>query len=198
MLGSNFVFERTDMVKKDKVGSALMKYNKAILNNPHDYRAYNNRGNLYLQMGNYKRAISDYNKAIEENPEFALVYINRGYAYQEMGFYELSIADYSKAIELNPLNSMAFNNRGFTFLLMGKYEEAEIDIKKALEISPDNIYALNSMAEFHAIQDNKDEACRWLRIAIDKGFNNWNYIKTSKTYDNIRNHPCFKEIVSKR
>ena len=33
--------------------------------------------------------------------------------------------------------------------------------------------------------------------AIGKGYNNWSYIKTSKTYDNIRNSPCFIEIISR-
>jgi TPR repeat protein len=27
-----------------------------------------------------------------------------------------------------------------------------------------------------------EEAAQWLRRAIEKGYNNWHYIKTSKTY----------------
>lgn len=186
------------MLKRDKTDIALSKYTRCITKNRSDYRAYNNRGNIYLQKGLYIRAISDYNKAIEINPNFSLAYINRGCAHQEMRLYDFAIQDYTKAIELDPSNSMAFNNRGFTFLLMGSYKEAEADIKRSLQISPDNIYALNSMAELHAALRNEIEACRWLRKAIEKGFNNWNYIKTSKTYDNIRNAPCFKEITARR
>lgn len=185
------------MLKRDKTNIALSKYNMAISKNRSDYRAYNNRGNIYLQKGLYIRAISDYNKAIEINPNFTLAYINRGCAHQEMGLHDFAIEDYSKAIELDPSNSMAFNNRGFTFLLIGRYEDAEADLKKSLEISPDNIYALNSMAELKASLKNEAEACRWLQRAIEKGFNNWHYIKTSKTYDNIRSAPCFKEIIQK-
>jgi len=41
-----------------------------------------------------------------------------------------------------------------------------------------------------------EEACAWLRRAIEKGYNNWHYIKTSKTYRLIRNHPEFQKIIA--
>jgi Flp pilus assembly protein TadD len=83
-------------------------------------------------------------------------------------------------------------------MLMGIYEEAERDIRKALELSPNNIYALNSMAELCAARHDAVEACRWLRRAIEMGYNNWSYIINSKTYDNIRNDPCFKRFILRK
>ncbi|MCL0083910.1 hypothetical protein M1N77_05230 [Thermodesulfovibrionales bacterium] len=77
------------------------------------------------------------------------------------------------------------------------FEEAERDIKKSLEINPDNIYALNSMAELSSAKNNPEETCRWLKKAIEKGFNDWKYIETSKTYDSIRNSQHFISIVHK-
>ena len=81
---------------------------------------------------------------------------------------------------------------------MGNLDAAEADIQASLRLNPDNIYALNSMAEIHAARDNAEEACRWLHQAIEKGYNNWNYIRTSKTYNNIRNAPCFLEIMKNK
>ena len=79
---------------------------------------------------------------------------------------------------------------------MGKLEEAERDLRKSLELNPNNIYALNSMAELYSVKNEPLEACRWLKKAIEKGYNNWDYIRTSKTYDNIRNAQCYREIMS--
>ena len=81
-------------------------------------------------------------------------------------------------------------------MLMGELESAERDINIALEISPNNIYALNSMAELFAARNEPEHACQWLREAIEKGYNNWNYIKTAKTYNNIRSFDCFKSIIA--
>ncbi len=176
----------------------IAKYSRAIEERPDNHRAYNNRGIAYQRKGLYHLSIDDFNRAVELNPFFVQAYINRGNAYQEMGQYEHSISDLNKAIELDLGNSMAYNNRGFTFILMGKYEEAERDIRKSLEISPNNIYALNSMAELHAARNNAPEACEWLHLAMKNGYNNWSYIKTSKTYDNIRNSPCFKNLIFRK
>ena len=53
------------------------------------------------------------------------------------------------------------------------------------------------MAEFYSVLGNAPDACKWLKKAIDKGYNNWAYIKTSGTYNNIRAAACFKEIITK-
>ena len=92
---------------------------------------------------------------------------------------------------------MPYNNRGFTFLLMGKHDAAEENLMRSLELNPNNIYALNSMSELNAARNNAEEACNWLRKAIEKGYNNWNYLKMSRTYDNVRNAPCFQRIIEK-
>jgi len=80
---------------------------------------------------------------------------------------------------------------------MGKLEEAERDLKKSIELNPNNIYALNSMAELFAAKGMPEEACKWLKEAIKKGYNNWKYLETSKTYDSVRHHPCFQSILRK-
>ena len=121
-----------------------------------------------------------------------------GRVYMQTGQYELAIADYDKAITLKPDNGMPYNNRGFAFLLMGNLDAAEADIADSLKLNPDNIYALNSMAEIYAARNDAEEACNWLKRAIEKGYNNWHYIRTSKTYDHIRNAPCFRTLAEHR
>jgi tetratricopeptide (TPR) repeat protein len=184
------------MVKKWKYDRAIFRCRKAIELNPDDHIAYKNRGNAYYKKKLYDLALADYNKAIKLNPGFVVAYNNRGIVYQVIGQSDLAIADYNKAIELNPQNGMPYNNRGFTLLLLGRLEEAERDIRKSLELNAGNIYALNSMAELYAAKNDPIEACKWLKKAIEKGYNNWSYIKTSRTYNDIRNSSCFKEIIS--
>jgi Flp pilus assembly protein TadD len=177
--------------KRDPIGH----YSHLIRLDPQNYRAVNNRGNEYEKRGHHDLAIADYNHALEMRPDFTIVYINRGNAYQKVGEYEKALEDYNKAIQLNPHSDMAYNNRGFHLILMGKLDAAEHDIRIALEISPNNIYALNSMAELYAAKNDAEKACQWLHEAIEKGYNNWNYIKSSKTYNNIRLSECFKKMI---
>ena len=65
--------------------------------------AYRNRGNTYLRLGDYAKAISDYSKAIEMHPDsraFASVYKDRAAAYFYVKEYDKSLADVNKAESL--------------------------------------------------------------------------------------------------
>jgi len=60
---------------------------------------YNNRGKVYEEKGDNKKALKDYNKAIELDNKFVFAYINRGnlYAISE-GTFKMAIDDYKKAL----------------------------------------------------------------------------------------------------
>jgi tetratricopeptide (TPR) repeat protein len=174
---------------------AIADYSKAIEIDPGFHKAYNNRGNIYTIKGEYDRAIADYTKAIEINPRFDKAYSNRGIVFTIKGEYDRAVDDYTKAVEINPNLDMAYNNRGVNYLRMSEFREAEKDIKRALTLNPDNLTAYVSMAEFYSLINENDDACKWLTTAIDKGFNDFRYIKTYKSFENMRNLSCYQELI---
>ena len=103
----------------------------AIEMNPRNARAYSNRGNIYIEKGQYDKAMSDFNKAIEIKPKYAKAYNNRGGAYHRKGQYDKAIVDYTKAIEIDPRYAMAYNNRGLAYYRKEDYEKAWDDVHKA-------------------------------------------------------------------
>jgi tetratricopeptide (TPR) repeat protein len=111
-------------------------YQTTIDLNPTCSMAYNNRGIIYNDLGNYKQAIEDYGRAIEINPGFAVFYINRGVAYYVLGNYKQAIEDYGRAIEIKPGNAQAYNNRGNAHARLGNYKQAIEDYGRAIEINP--------------------------------------------------------------
>ena len=46
-------------------------------------------------------------------------------------------------------------------------------------------------------KNNIDEFTDWLKKAIDKGFNDWNTIRTDEDLETIRNSPYYIEIIAK-
>ena len=106
--------------------------------------AYNNRGTIYYEKGEYDMAIADFNKAIEINPRYIEAYYNRGKAYNAKKQYESAISDYSKAIEINPKLAAAYTNRGSIYKAMGQYALAISDYDKAIEINPAFAEAYNN------------------------------------------------------
>ena len=63
---------------------------------------YYNRGNAYLDLKRYRKAIADYDEAVRIRPRYAKVYFNRGLAYQRLGDRRLAIANYRTAYKLRP------------------------------------------------------------------------------------------------
>ncbi|MBZ0308821.1 MAG: tetratricopeptide repeat protein, partial [Anaerolineae bacterium] len=55
---------------------------------------YHNRGNVYVDLGEYNRAIADYDQAIMLGPNYANAFWGRGNAHYELGNYDQAIADY--------------------------------------------------------------------------------------------------------
>jgi tetratricopeptide (TPR) repeat protein len=190
------VFSVMSHIKIRAWKDSLTMYGDVLDKYPNLALAYDNRGSARAALKDYTGAIADYNRALELRPDFATVYANRAYIYQKMGNYKKALEDDTRAIQNNPRSDMAYNNRGFHLMLMGELESAERDISIALEINPKNIDALNSMAELFAARNDPETACKWLGKAVEKGYNDWNYLKTSGTYENIRASVCFRRIIA--
>lgn len=61
---------------------AITNYNLAIENNPHNPVHYFNRGNVYLNMKDFKRAIDDFDIAIDKEPTNPKFYHAKGLTFQ--------------------------------------------------------------------------------------------------------------------
>jgi lipoprotein NlpI len=138
-----------------------------IERNPACWMAYNNRGNGYAGLGNYRQAIEDYDKAIKIKPGFADAYMNRGVAYAGLNNYAQAIKDYDKALEIKPDSAEAYNNRGVAYNVLGNYRQAIDDFSRAMEIKPGHagIYYLNRGIAYNGL-GNYNQAIEDLSRAI--------------------------------
>jgi tetratricopeptide (TPR) repeat protein len=70
--------------------------NRAIKINPSYAQAFNNRGLIYYQQGNFNRSVSDYSRSIEINNNYMPAYFNRMISYYAAKEYALARADLDK------------------------------------------------------------------------------------------------------
>ncbi len=99
---------------------------------------YNNRGNTYYVLGNYKQAIEDYDRAIEIKPDYTDAYNNRGIAYTYLSNYRQAIEDFNRAIEINPSYTKAYLNRGVAYARLGNNNLAVNDLKTAAKLGDEH------------------------------------------------------------
>jgi len=137
---------------------ALEYLNKAISLDPKYGDAYNNRGLVWLDKGDYDRAMADYTKAIELDPRDSTAYDNRGNIWYDKGDYYRAIADYTKAIELDSRHAIAFFNRGLVLIKQGDCDRAITDFTKAIELNPRYTTAYYNRAVTYRICNNSSKS----------------------------------------
>jgi tetratricopeptide (TPR) repeat protein len=174
---------------------AMGDYNKAIELNRDFTDAYSNRGTVYFILRQYQLCIEDFSHAIRLHPDNALSYKNRGNAYFELGRYQTAIDDYNKAIRLKPDYVTVYNNRGNAYSELGQQQQAIQDYEEAIRLNPDDFFPYYNAACCFAIQKNDKQACYFLILATEKGFDNVSQLKKDHDLDNIRNSACFIRLV---
>jgi tetratricopeptide (TPR) repeat protein len=100
------------------------------------YFAYNDRGVIYSDLGQYDRAIEDYDRALSLKSDFAVAYNNRGWAFGMKGLYDRAMEDFAKAILLKRDYAEAYNNRGVINFGRGLLNTAIEDFSRAIAFNP--------------------------------------------------------------
>ena len=92
------------------------------------------RGNAYLAVRNYERAVSDYTRALEGAPRCPEIYFNRAVAHEKAGRYSRALEDYSSALDVDPQYVRACCNRASLRWLQGDRDRALEDMKRAARL----------------------------------------------------------------
>jgi tetratricopeptide (TPR) repeat protein len=139
--------------------NSITLFNHALQVTKNNYLAHNNRGNAYIDLGQYQRAIEDYNEAICLNPDYAPTYNNRGNAYIGLGQYQRAIEDYNKAILRKTDFADAYNNRGVAYARLGQHQRIIEDFNKAIHLNPDYVDAYKNRGIAYFMQGNNKLGC---------------------------------------
>lgn len=115
---------------------AIEVLSKVIQLDPVNADAYNDRGNAYADLKQYKRAIEDYTQAVKLNPAFASAFYNMGKIHDDLQQFQLAITNYNQAIIIDQTFTKAYINRGITYAYIKKYRLAIDDYTKAIKLNP--------------------------------------------------------------
>jgi len=114
-------------------GPALADLDKALDLDPRSTRAYNERGQIYLENGDPRKAIQEFSKSIQVNPTLE-GYYQRGEAYEKLGEHQKAIADFDAAIGEFREAPYAYRARGVAKRNSGDRDGAAADEEKAQRI----------------------------------------------------------------
>jgi polyferredoxin len=92
------------------------------------------RGNRFLDLMEYDKAIAIYNRALNEFPSNHEIRAALALAYKQKGDYSRAIAEYKVLISSNPDNAALHNNLGTVYYRNENYDLAIEEYKKALQL----------------------------------------------------------------
>ena len=131
---------------------AIYHYTTAIHLNSQMPAAYNNRGNAYAALGNFRDAIRDYEMALSFDPEAAWVHDNLGMAHVGQGNYTGAVRDHNRAILLDPSAPKSYCLRGEARLHLAEWDGARADLTVAMDMGYDIVvsfrYGYKNVADF--------------------------------------------------
>ena len=132
---------------------------------------------------------------LKTSPHNAELNYRLGNLYLGRGELNNAVAQFEKALALKPNFPEALNNLALAYAAGRQYDRALAAFKKSVELEPDNPSNYYNIAVVSALQDKPDEAMQWLKEAVDKGYRNWELIKSDKDLANIRHLEEYKQLV---
>ncbi|MCR4881393.1 MAG: hypothetical protein K6A44_05510 [bacterium] len=149
---STAYYRKYDLFSQEgKKQEALDCINKAIECSPDDEvmdYAYSERGSLYLELGDYERALRDFDIYISKNKESSIgdfydTYQKMGIIKENIGDYEGALADYNEALKLIEVDIIKLPENKEKYptpeVKWDEYEKQLKDDKQKIQIAIENL-----------------------------------------------------------
>ena len=170
---------------------ALKEFNEQVVENPSEDGGYLNIGSVYLQLGQWDKAIQYLQKALSIRPSVQ-AYSNLGTAYYDLGRYQDAIPMYQKALALEPAHAAVMVNLAGAYARTGQPEMASETYNRAitllyqqLDVNPQDSEKLGLLASCYAAQRHMERARIFITRALKIDPDDRELLYTKATIDAI-------------
>lgn len=132
-------------------------------------RAYNNRGNYYLERKEYEKAYADLTASIKISPNYFTALKNMAILLEKRGQYAQASDYTTRLISIAPNEverADAYLIRGLTYYKLGAYEKAIEDEQKAIKLAPNHHGPYLNLSTVYDKQGKYQEALDFVDKAI--------------------------------
>jgi len=98
-------------------------------------RCYLHRGEAFVHLQEYTKAVADFSALIKLEPKNHKHYLSRAWANTFLKQYKMQIADDTTAIGMNPNSQWAYENRAWAYEQLGQHGLAQNDFKMAKKLA---------------------------------------------------------------
>lgn len=182
---------------------AVESYTRALELNPSYYDALINRGNAYMDLKQYQKALDDYNAALIIG-DFPNAYCGRGDAYFAMKNYDQAITEYKKSLSLYPNSTHCYCYLASSYFELEQYDNAvdaaqmthdidpSFEDQRLFEIQARSYYELKS---YNQALTNINKALGMGEFSLGYYYRGLIYQAMGKNEDAIRDFEYFLSII---
>jgi tetratricopeptide (TPR) repeat protein len=141
-------------------------WNHALACTARNDTAHNNLGQVFLQKGNMKGAITQYQEALQINPRSVETLLNLGNALCQEGKLDEAITRLQQALVIKPDFADAHDSLGNALRQQEKLDEAIGQFQKAVQIKPDSAEAQDNLGNALCQKGKLDEGISHFQQAL--------------------------------
>jgi tetratricopeptide (TPR) repeat protein len=186
------------LLHQGKLKAAASYFRKALDKKSDFAEARDNLEKVMTAQNRFTEKLAQIRAETERHPEDADLYLKLGDLYKEQGEFDDALKHYQKALLLRPDSLPIIKKLAIVHAMRGRYDEAIELLNKMITLQPDDTEPYYYMAGIFSKQNNINASIAWLKIAIAKGYNNWDRLKIDSNFDNIRETSFFKALVASK
>lgn len=123
-------------------------------------------------------------------------FLHQGAALMQEGRFEAARKEFKKAVAIAPARGEAYNGVGVTFAMRQDYDSAIDWYKKGLEAAPGFGDLYYNLACAYSRSDKASMAVRYLKLAVSKGWTDFDVMDRDADLSAVRDTPEFAAIRS--
>jgi tetratricopeptide (TPR) repeat protein len=186
------------LVRKGDMEGAIWHFREALRLDPANEGARENLDRAEEMRSRFEEEAGELKGALEADPNNAGIYVKLGDMYRSRGGTGEAIEYYRGALEVDEGYLPALSRLAVVYGVRGEEEKALEVLKKVVELRPDSAGAYYNIACIYSRQGDVDESVLWLKGAVERGFDDWELLKTDKDLDNIRGSEYCRELMEGR
>jgi tetratricopeptide (TPR) repeat protein len=160
-------FEANKYFENKEYTKALQLFDEVLYNEPNDFMALLQKGNILSLQEKHKEAIECYDKVLSIDPSNVKILKDKGLSLVNLHENEKAIECYDKVLEIDSKDEKALYFKGVSFFNLLKYVQAIEYFDDVLRINSNYVDALKYKGKVFDISNKFDEAIECLDKAIE-------------------------------
>ncbi|MFZ5572846.1 MAG: tetratricopeptide repeat protein [Thermodesulfobacteriota bacterium] len=182
------------LIDQKKVEEGIHHYKEALRLKPNHPEAPDNLRKAQTGLDQINARILSLEKQITKEPENEEILYRLGYLYYRKGHFQTAETFYRKALSFQDGSVKILNALAMLYAETEREPEAIALLEQIAALEPGNPSVSYNLACLYARANKSEPSIRWLRKAIEHGYNNWELIQKDRDLNRIRNTAAYRGL----